>query len=270
MTVITGRHLFAAVSVTNPAWIDGSRFHAILEFWGIESMGKPPINALGSAVQNLPRSSISLDLRLRNIAEELRLTDGDYCDAVDVFVDRLARSGAGRAAPQVGERMPGFILPDEQGRLLSLDILLERAPVILAFHRGHWCPFCRMNAAGLAEIEPVVAPVQIVAISAETQAYTKAIKAGSGAKFPFLTDVGNGYALSLGLAVVMDDTLAAMLAEDGDDIPRYQGQEGWIMPIPSVFVVGRDGIISARHIDPDFRRRMDLDDLCAAAKAVLA
>jgi peroxiredoxin len=38
------------------------------------------------------------------------------------------------------------------------------------------------------------------------------------------------------------------------------------VPIPATFVVGRDGVIVARHVDPDFRNRMDIEDIIAALK----
>jgi peroxiredoxin len=99
-------------------------------------------------------------------------------DVVHEGVERAhALLDAGAQAPQIGEPMPGFMLPDDQGKLVSLDQLLETAPVAIAFHRGHWCPYCRLNAHGLAEIEEAIKPVRIVAISAETQAYTRAMKA---------------------------------------------------------------------------------------------
>jgi peroxiredoxin len=84
-----------------------------------------------------------------------------------------------------------------------------------------------------------------------------------------LTDFGNGYALSLNLAVWVDDAMSSLIAAAGWDVPKYQGSEGWIVPIPSVFIVGQDGLIKARHVDPDYRRRLALDDLRAAAKAAL-
>jgi peroxiredoxin len=40
-----------------------------------------------------------------------------------------------------------------------------------------------------------------------------------------------------------------------------------MLPIPATFVVGRDGIIRARFIDPDFRRRMTVEKLLDALKA---
>lgn len=220
--------------------------------------------------QDLRGSDLSLAERLATVAATVKELAPGYTDVVDNFVARLKAAGVGADGPKVGDPMPGFILPDEAGRLVSLDRLLEKTPVIIAFHRGHWCPYCRLNAVGLAEIEEQVLPVQIVAISAETQSYTREIKAEAGAHFPFLTDVGNGYALSLGLAVWIDEELASFISAGGWEIPIFQGQDGWILPIPSVFVVGQDGLIKARHIDPDYRRRMDMDELTAAAKATLA
>jgi peroxiredoxin len=36
------------------------------------------------------------------------------------------------------------------------------------------------------------------------------------------------------------------------------------LPIPATFVVGADGIVKARHIDPDYRKRMDVEAILAA------
>lgn len=208
--------------------------------------------------------------RLKHVSQKIGAISPRYEDAINMLVERLERANAGAQAPQVGEPMPGFILPDDQGKLVSLEQMLETAPVAIAFHRGHWCPHCRLNAHALADIQEAIKPVQIVAISAETQAYTRTIKAEAGAHFPFLTDIANGYALSLNLAIWIDDDMSALIEAAGWDIPRYHGTDGWIMPIPSVFVVGQNGLITARHVDPDYRRRLEMDDLRAAAMAVIS
>lgn len=232
-------------------------------------MTHPLVAALEKAFQDVRDRDETLAARLAYVANEVRTKGPGFANAVDIFVARLESAGAGNDAPKVGEPMPGFLLPDEQGHLVSLERMLEAAPVAIAFHRGHWCPYCRLNAVGLAEIQDEIKPVQIVAISAQVQQYTREIKAEAQARFPFLTDFGNGYALSLNLAVWVDDAMSAMIGGAGWDIPKYQGNEGWILPIPSVFVVGQDGLIKARHVDPDYRRRLDLDDLRSAAKMAL-
>ena len=56
-------------------------------------------------------------------------------DAVDRL--RLAATDVGAAAPQVGDPMPDFTLPDERGKLVNLANLLRIGPVAITFHRGH-------------------------------------------------------------------------------------------------------------------------------------
>ena len=51
------------------------------------------------------------------------------------------------------------------------------------------------------------------------------------------------------------------------DLPRYQGNDAWMLPIPATFVVGTDGLIKARFVDPDYRKRMDIDEMIAALRA---
>src|SRR6185369_16436362 len=63
-----------------------------------------------------------------------------YGEAVDRLVARLNENG-GENAPQPGEMMPPFLLPDETGRLVSLKSLLDSGPVAVMFYRGHWCPY---------------------------------------------------------------------------------------------------------------------------------
>jgi peroxiredoxin len=224
-------------------------------------MTHPLVTALDEAFQQVRDKDWTLGERLRFVADTVRAKGPDFMVEVDAFVRRLELAGAGTGAPQVGERMPGFTLPDQDGHFLSLEELLYEGPVVLAFHRGHWCPYCRLNLVGLAELQDRIAPARIVAISAETQRYTQAIRAESGARFPVLTDTGAGYALSLNLAVIVDDRMAQMIAGAGWNIPAYQGHSDWVLPIPAVFVVDRDGRIVDRHVDPDYRRRMELDAL---------
>jgi peroxiredoxin len=232
-------------------------------------MANPIVDAIEQAFQEVRKRDTTLAERLQYVADRVRELSTVFADAIDTFVSRLETAGAGKDAPKIGEPMPGFLLPDDDGRLLSLDTLLKTAPVVINFYRGYWCPHCRLNAVGLAEIEDEIRPAQIVAISAQTQEFARRIKAESGAHFPFLTDFANGYALSLNLAIWVDDAMSSLIAGAGWDIPSYQGTSGWILPIPSVFVVGQDGLIKARHVDADYRRRMEPAEMSKAALAAM-
>ena len=232
-------------------------------------MTHPLADALEQAFQEVRNSNLTLGERLQVIAELVRERGPVFADAVDRFVGRLETARAGESAPQVGDQMPSFTMPDQDGRLINLETLLEDGPVVLAIHRGHWCPYCRLNMVGLTEIEDAVRPAQIVAMSSELQQYTRKLKAEAGGSFPFLTDVGAGYALSLNLAIFVDEEMSRMIEGAGWDAPLYQGGTGWILPIPAVFVIRQDGTVAARHVDPDYRRRMELDDLLSGVKLAL-
>lgn len=226
------------------------------------------ISPIERAYLQVRSSDLSLRERLQVVSEAARTYKPAYAEAIDRFAGRLSHVRAGADAPKVGELMPGFMLPDHEGKLVSLATLLQQGPVVLAFHRGHWCPFCRLSMSGLANIEEQLRPAQIVAISTETQRYTRLLRDESGARFPVLTDMDGSYAMALNIAVWLDDTLAGMISEAGWDIPLYQGGTEWVLPIPAVFVVGRDGVVAGRHIDPDYRRRMEIDDLLSCVERV--
>jgi peroxiredoxin len=205
--------------------------------------------------------NVTLGERLKVIADTVRTEAPAFCAEVDDFVGRLEAARAGGSAPDVGDEMPFFTMPDQAGRLVSLEDLLRESPVVLVFHRGHWCPYCRLNIASIAEIEDQVRPARVIGISTETQRFTKQMRRDTKASFPILTDVGAGFALSINLAIWVPPRMSQMIAAAGWDIPLYQGGGDWILPIPAVFVVGMDGRIAARHVDPDYRRRMELSEL---------
>jgi len=190
-----------------------------------------------------------------------------YGEAVDRLVVRLNENGGGENAPRPGEVMPPFLLPDETGWLVSLKSLLDHGPVAVMFYRGHWCPYCRLNVRAVIQAQERIKALgaQTVAIMPETQAYAEKFKAEAGAPFPVLTDLDNGYALSLNLAIWLGTEIQRLLSYQ--DIASFQGNDGWVLPIPATFVVGRDGLVNARFVDPDFRKRMEIDDLIDALKS---
>jgi len=84
---------------------------------------KPLAEALEEAFQHCRDMDASLSERLDSLAQAVRKLSPPFADAVDRLVTRLQQSGAGETAPQVGEPLPPFHLPDEAGHIVSLDEL---------------------------------------------------------------------------------------------------------------------------------------------------
>jgi hypothetical protein len=62
--------------------------------------------------------------------------------------------------------------------------------------------------------------------------------------------------MSLNLAISFGHEMRTLLGNFGLDLPSYQGNDAWMLPIPT-FVVGTVD----RILDPDYRRRMPIENL---------
>jgi peroxiredoxin len=223
---------------------------------------------LKQAFDRLNESNLSLTQQLDAAARSVKERRPEFAAAIDRMVGRLKENSAGADAPQVGDEMPPFYLPDENGRVVGLGDLIARGPVAVTFHRGHWCPFCRISINALVRAHGEVAAIggQIVAVMPEREQFVSDLRATSKAPFLVLTDMDNGYAMSLGLAIWVGDEMQKIISER-HNLANYQGNDTWTLPIPATFVVGQDGRIKARFVDPDYRKRMAIEDLLAAMRA---
>jgi peroxiredoxin len=111
---------------------------------------------------------------------------------------------------------------------------------------------------------------QIVAITPERQKYSNKLKAWASAPFPVLTDMDNAYALSLGLAFYVGGEFDRYIRVGGVDLQAYHNNDAWMLPVPATFIVSPDGTIAARFVEPDYRRRMQIDELLAGLRAAVS
>lgn len=228
------------------------------------------VAALERATERAIAANAPLRDRLKIIADEVRRLSDVFAEAVDRFVGRLQTAEAGAGAPVIGDPFPDFLLPDQDGRLVNLETYRGGGPAVVAFLRGHWCPYCKTTAVALAEIADAAAAkgAKIVAVSPESRKYSARLSEDSSHRFPILTDVDNGLALALNLAIWVDDDMARLIAGAGWDVPAYQTAKSWVLPIPATFVLDKAGRVAARYVNADYRTRMEIEDILTALAAV--
>jgi len=210
----------------------------------------------------------SLADKLLSFTTQARAIAPDLIAAEDRMIARLVLADTPSKAPKCGSRLPGFTLPDCSGELVDLQTLLAGGPVILNINRGHWCPYDRLQLRDLARALPVLGlgPVHVVSVVPETIEFSLHLARENDLPFRVLSDRNLGYALTLGLPVWSGDDMIRAFRRYGIDLPLFQGDPGWMQPIPATFVIDKSGYVRARFIGSDIRERMSLQEIEAVLR----
>jgi peroxiredoxin len=184
----------------------------------------------------------------------------------DQLVERISANGADAIVPAVGETLPNFLMMDSEGQLVELSSLIATGPLVISFNRGPWCDYCGLELRALSRAYPDIraAGGEVVSIVPETGKYAANLRKVRDVPFRVLTDLDLAYALTLGLVFWVGETIKRTYLGFGIDLERFQGNGGWFLPIPATLVVGQDGLVKARFVDPDFRHRMAIENILAA------
>lgn len=178
----------------------------------------------------------------------------------------LKASGIENRALTAGDRAPAFRLPNANGETIRLTDLLDRGPVVLNFYRGGWCPYCNLELAALqAELPNIQAlGASLIAITPEQPDRATETSTRHQLEFEVLSDRGNRVARQFGLVFTLPESIRAIYASFGTDLPAYNGDDRFELPLPATYVIRPDATISYGFVDADYTRRMEPADIIQA------
>lgn len=193
--------------------------------------------------------------------------------SVNKNIDELVKSGIAEQSLKVGAHAPDFTLPDVSGQQLTLSELLQQGPVVVTFYRGEWCPYCNLQLRAYQKILPQIKALgaSLVAISPQTPDNSLTTTEKKGLTFSVLSDVGNKVAREYGLVFAIAEQYRALYANLGSNVPTFNGDSSWELPVPGTFIVAQDGTITLASVDADWTHRLEpaalLDGLRALSTA---
>ncbi len=184
----------------------------------------------------------------------------------------LARRGIVERSLGVGDPAPDFDLPDALGQRVRLDDLLEEGPVVLSFYRGGWCPYCNLELRALQQVLPEIerTGATLVAVSPETPDHSLSTRDEKGLQFPVLSDRGNFVAREFGLVFTLSEDLRPLYEKFGVDIPGYNGDDTFELPVPATYVIREGGMIEFAFVNTDYTQRAEPADVVAALWQILS
>jgi peroxiredoxin len=180
----------------------------------------------------------------------------------------LIASGAAQRARKVGDKAPSFTLKDPEGNTLSSTALLTDGPLVLSFYRGAWCPYCNMELQALEAARPEFERLgaKLVAISPQTPVNSRKSVRQNNLRFPILSDTNNAVASAFGLKFALPDYLVELYKSLKNDLPTFNGDPSWTLPMPGRFVIAPDGTIVYAEVNPDYTIRPEPEAMLPALK----
>jgi peroxiredoxin len=182
--------------------------------------------------------------------------------------DELIASGQAGRTLKVGDKAPVFTLNDPEGNPVSSAELLSKGPLVVSFYRGVWCPYCNMELQALEAALPQYLELgaSLVAISPQVQANSRKSVRQNHLSFPILSDAKSQVAEAFGLRFKLPDYLVDLYKGFGNDLPTFNDDPSWVLPMPGRFLIGQDGLIKYAEVNPDYTQRPEPTDLLPALR----
>ena len=125
--------------------------------------------------------------------------------------------------------------------------------------------------AQLRDVQPQLEKLgyQLLAISTDRPQELDKSTQKQELKYMLLSDSKMLASQALGIAFQVDEATVSKYKGAGLDLEKVSGERHHLLPVPSVFVVGTDGIINFSYVNPNYKVRLAPEVLLAAAKAAL-
>lgn len=181
------------------------------------------------------------------------------------MIENLRSSGAVPGI-EIGRQAPSFTLPNAVGKPVSLDDRLADGPVVAVFYRGAWCPYCDLHLRGLQDALGDIQErgASLVAISPQGPDASLSFAERLVLDFDVLSDLDQAVSTAWRLKFELPEALREVYRTMGMALDDHNADGSWNLPVPATFVLDRNGVVRARHVDPNYIKRMPPADVVAA------
>jgi peroxiredoxin len=164
----------------------------------------------------------------------------------------------------VNQKAPDFSAKDQNGKVIRLKSQLEKGSVVLVFYRGQWCPFCNRELSALEDSLKYISAKggTVIAVSPEKPENIIKTIEKTKASYAVLHDDGLKIMKSYDVAFQVDSLTVSKYKSYGVDFTIANGEaNGANLPIPAVYIINKQGVVTYRYFDKDYRNRPTVKEL---------
>lgn len=166
----------------------------------------------------------------------------------------------------INSKAADFKATDQNGNLISLKELRKKGPVVVLFYRGNWCPYCNRELKRLNDSLQLITAkgATLVAITPEGKEGIDSTIAKTGAAFSIISDEGMKIANDYKVSFAVDDRTVGRYKNAGIDLLKLNNQKQAMLPVPAVYIINRDGTVTFRYFDENYRKRVSVKEILGA------
>jgi peroxiredoxin len=170
----------------------------------------------------------------------------------------------------IGSKIPEGRVKTAEGNWFDVNAELARRPVIISFYCGSWCQVCDSHLDDLNKVESELNKLDytVMAISPDRPDRLRDAMNRHNMRYLLLSDSTMNFARGFGIAFLAGKEMMDEFKKINIDIEAASNEKHHQLPVPSIFIVGTDGVIRFSYTNPDWKSKIDTNLLLAAAKAV--
>lgn len=190
----------------------------------------------------------------------------DILDAFGKSIEDLKTGKFEENSIQIGDQIPEFSLPNALGKIVSSEEILKNEKIVLAFYRGGWCPYCNLELKFLQDslIRIKNKGAALIAVSPQSPDHSLSMIEKNNLEFEVLTDIDNNFAKKLGIVFQLQDFVLPYYKGLGIFLSDFNKNNDNTLPIPAVFVVDENRVVTYRFLDVNYMNRVDVEKLIEA------
>ena len=164
----------------------------------------------------------------------------------------------------INSKAPDFKANDQYGNEIRLKDVLKDSLVVLIFYRGQWCPYCNRQLKKLEDSLQLIKDkrARLIAITPEKPEFISKTIEKTTASFPLLYDKEMKIMKAYSVAFEVDERSVSRYKNADIDLATANGQKDKIyLPVPAVYIIGKEGTILYRYFDTDYKKRVSVQEI---------
>jgi peroxiredoxin len=212
--------------------------------------------------------NVSLNAEIRQVLAAMNMP-AELAAIIGQGIEKLRADSVGQGLA-IGTEAPDFQLRNQKNRQIKLSEVLANGPAVLKFIRGEWCPICNTEMAALKRIQPELKALgaKLLVINPQKPDKGLALQGKHALGFDILSDEQQAVIRKFNLQFIVPLPVEEVYKMIGLNLPEHTADGTWNLPVPATFILDKQGVIRARHVDVNYMQRMEPVDILNALRSI--